>query len=65
MANIVKKAHRENARVRASGLKHSWNHWVWGVDNQYEDVDNPCYGPFENGDIDYFIGMVSDWNHAI
>ncbi len=56
--NVVKKAKYTNGRVRASGLKHSWNHWVWGVDNKYETVDNPCYYSWEDGDVDYFIAMA-------
>ncbi len=58
MINIVKKAKRENARVRASGAKHSWNHWVWGVDNIDEKLDDRCYTNGETGNIDYFIAMV-------
>ncbi len=32
---------------------------MWGVDNQYEEAENPCYATCETGNIDYFIGMVS------
>ncbi len=57
--NIVRMAAKKKARVRASGAKHSWNHWVWGVDNQYEEAEpNPCYDKKYTGDVDYFIAMV-------
>ena len=52
--NIVKKASSEGARVRVSGLKHSWNHWVWGVDTYLEDAEDDG----EDGEVDYYVAMV-------
>ena len=52
--NIVKKAASEDARVRASGVKHSWNHWVWGVDTYLEEAEELE----EDANVDYYVAMV-------
>ncbi len=54
MVNIVKKAASEDARVRASGVKHSWNHWVWGVDTYLEEAEELG----EDANVDYYVAMV-------
>ncbi len=54
MVNIVKKAASEDARVRASGVKHSWNHWVWGVDTYLEEAEELE----EDANVDYYVAMV-------
>ena len=53
VVNIVQMAAEEHARVRVSGLKHTWNHWLWGVDNQMEELDTD-----KETDVDYYIAMV-------
>ena len=51
--NVVKKAASEGKRVRASGMRHTWNPWMWGVDNELDPI------PTETEDsVDYFLALV-------
>jgi hypothetical protein len=49
--NVVKKAAAEGKKVRASGMRHTWNPWMWGVDNELDPK------PVE-GDVDIFLALV-------
>ena len=50
--NVVRKAATEGKKVRASGMRHTWNPWLWGVDNELDPIP-------ESGEIvSYFLAMV-------
>jgi hypothetical protein len=52
--NVVRKAAAEGKKVRASGMRHTWNPWLWGVDNVLDPI--PVDGRAEV--VDYFLAMV-------
>ena len=49
--NVVRKAASEGRKVRASGMRHTWNPWMWGVDNELDPMPN-------EGNVDYFLALV-------
>jgi hypothetical protein len=49
--NVVRKAAAEGRKVRASGMRHTWNPWMWGVDNELDHMP-------DEGDVDIFLAMV-------
>ncbi len=51
-------AAREGKRVRASGMRHTWNAWIWGVDDNSQDNARWRYSSKSQEDVDYFIAMV-------
>jgi hypothetical protein len=48
--NVIKYAAKQDKRVRTSGMRHTWNQWMWGVKNDLQ--------PQDGTDADYFIAMV-------
>ena len=48
--NIIKMAKLEGARVRASGIRHTTTPFIWGVDNERQDLSGH--------NLEYVIAMV-------